>query len=314
VFGSFTIGRIFGITIRVHWLFLALIVLIVSVSSSPWWLSAGGTLMLFAIVVLHELGHSLVAKRFGIQVLDITLWPLGGMARMSEMPENPKVEALVAIAGPAVNFVLSAATLALVVALGFGQHFAQPIARVLSGTPWLVGASWFITMNLVIGTFNLVPAFPMDGGRILRAVLALWHDWVRATEIAVTVGRVIAVAMIVTGTLLPQISLVLIGLFVFWAGARELWGVRIKHGRLPFGRGMRVAFDGQAQSERAAPDRRPAREDAIPSEPGDPASGARRPLSSWRGRAFGHERLSDDAIARMERFQGRLIERPEAGD
>jgi len=170
--------------------------------------------MLFGVVFLHELGHSLTAQAFGIRVLDITFWPLGGMARMAELPEKPKVEGLVAIAGPAVNGVLFTGALGLHMLLG-----AYPKLDSLPG--------YFLYINLAMGLFNLIPAFPMDGGRILRAWLARKREWVRATEIAVRVGRVFAFLMVLAG--FYSFILALIGMWVWWMGTRELWFVRMKH-------------------------------------------------------------------------------------
>jgi len=218
---SFAIGRIFGIQIRVHILFpLILAFVLLQASSQPesTWQDAMflifAVFMLFGVVFLHELGHSLAAQAFGIHVLDITFWPLGGMARMAELPEKPRVEGLVAIAGPAVNGVLFTA--------GLGLHILFDAPLRLDTFP-----GYFVYINLAMGTFNLVPAFPMDGGRILRAWLARKRDWVRATEIAVHVGRVFASGMIIAG--FWNCILAIIGVWVWWMGARELWFVRMKH-------------------------------------------------------------------------------------
>ena len=218
---SFSIGRIFGIQIRVHLLFpliLAFVLLQARNQIDSSWLDAAylvvSVLMLFGVVLLHELGHSLAAQAFGIRVLDITFWPLGGMARMAELPEDPKVEGLVAIAGPAVNAVLFTG--------GLGLHllFGAPLR--LDTLP-----GYFVYINLAMGIFNLIPAFPMDGGRILRAWLARKRDWVRATELAIRIGRVFAIGMMIAGT--QNCILGLIGAWIWWMGARELWFVRMKH-------------------------------------------------------------------------------------
>jgi len=218
---SFPIGRILGIQIRVHFLFpliLGFVLLQASSEADTSWQDAAFlsamVLMLFGVVLLHELGHSLAAQAFGIQVLDITFWPLGGMARMAELPEKPRVEGLVAIAGPAVNAVLFTGGLGLHILLG------APIR--LDTLP-----GYFVFINLAMGLFNLIPAFPMDGGRILRAYLARNREWVRATELAVRIGRFFAFAMMLAGSY--SCILALIGVWVWWMGARELWYVRMKH-------------------------------------------------------------------------------------
>ena len=222
---SFAIGRVFGIQIRVHLLFPLILAFVLMQGLSQPGASMGdafylivAVFMLFGVVFLHELGHSLVAQAFGIQVLDITFWPLGGMARMAELPEKPRVEGLVAIAGPAVNGVLFTA--------GLGLHLILGVPLELNTLP-----GYFVYINLAMGAFNLIPAFPMDGGRILRAWLARSkpnrRDWVQATAIAVNVGRFFAFLMILAGTY--SCVLALIGVWVWWMGARELWAVRMKH-------------------------------------------------------------------------------------
>lgn len=316
----------------------------------PWYLTVATVLLMFTCVLLHELGHSLVARRFGIRVYDITLWPLGGMARMDHIPEKPKVEAAVAIAGPAVNFVLAVIG-ALAVGLGVLWQTAHGDWRSVfrEGEPGHLGTTFgvlFVVYNLVLGTFNLLPAFPMDGGRVLRAVLGRFHDWVRATEIAVRVGRWIAFAMFAFGIWLwirggfdgGVFSLLAIALFIGWAGARELWAVRLRHGQFPFGNlggsfggvrfqfgganaaragargpsGMHGAHDAEFVDEspsRASRADEPARGEPVEQDtvtPGDPSTGARRPLANWKPDDFGHDRLDDDAVARLERFKGRL--------
>ena len=213
---SFAIGRVFDIEIRVHYLFPLILAFLVMTSESPL-MAFLMVMMLFGVVFLHELGHSLVAQSFEIQVLDITFWPLGGMARMAELPEKPRVEGLVAIAGPAVNGVLFTG--------GLLFHFIFGLELIANSV-----AGYFVAINLMMGLFNLIPAFPMDGGRILRAWLARKRDWVDATELAVHIGRAFALGMIVFGYWLTGGCIMpLIGAWVWWMGARELWYVRMRH-------------------------------------------------------------------------------------
>ncbi|MFT4539463.1 MAG: Zn-dependent protease [Planctomycetota bacterium] len=226
---SFRLGSVFGITIRVHVLFLIMMGVIVLFSPTPI-RSLVILTLLFSLVFLHELGHSLMAQYFGIRVVDITFWPLGGMARMSEIPENPKIEGLIAIAGPAVNFAL--AGLGCVVMLlvgGFDQIMSANVLRA-TGSPLAI----FIWVNLLLGGFNLIPAFPMDGGRVLRAMLGRTRNWVTATEQAVRVGRYAALLMAISGLYFGHCEMVLIAGFVWWIGMRELMGVRLRHGLPPF--------------------------------------------------------------------------------
>ncbi|MEY2786400.1 MAG: putative zinc metalloprotease Rip3 [Planctomycetota bacterium] len=229
---SIPVGRVLGIRVRVHVLLLALMALVVflQVAGAEGWAAAGIAALtisgLFAIVLLHELGHCLVARRHGIGVVDITLWPLGGMARMSAIPESPGIEARIAVAGPAVNLALF--VLALPLALLDGRVLALPaLASEL--------LRWFLAANLVMALFNLLPAFPMDGGRILRAWFARRQGWLAATERAVKLGRWIAFLLLalglmgVPGRLGPQFSLVLVAIFIWWSGLQELMLVRARH-------------------------------------------------------------------------------------
>jgi len=285
--GSLKIGTAFGIPIRVHWTFLVLLLPLVG---SPWaWTVVPA---LFGSVLLHELGHGVVARSYGIRVVDITLWPLGGLARMSEIPEVPRVEGMVAIAGPMVNFALAAAGLILAMVL-----------RSL-GLAAAAHADWFTSINLLLGAFNLVPAFPMDGGRLLRAWLGRSTDWVTATQQAVAVGRVFAGIMLVGSVVsmflaLQLCMLPLIAVFIWIAGGRELMAVRVRHGLPPFGKGGGAPpFSPQAEWD-VGPS---------PTEPG--STGARRP-TSWEpgpGEPHGGHRggFTEQTIRALERYHGRL--------
>lgn len=214
MFRSFPIGRLFGITVRVHGLFVVMLLAVMLF----WPKLALALPILFGCVLLHELGHSLVAQRFGLKVLDITLWPLGGMARMSTIPEVPRTEALIAVAGPAVNFALVLLALPLL----------------LAPEPFLPLVQFFLAVNLLMGAFNLLPAFPMDGGRLLRAWLGRTRDWVGATERAVRVGRGFAFLMLLAWPLLHfNLVLPLIAVFIWFTGSQELMGVRLRHGLVP---------------------------------------------------------------------------------
>ncbi len=214
---SWKIGKIAGISLYVHttfWLLLGWIAVSQFLEKRSWTHAMGGVLfvtVLFSVVVLHELGHALMARRFGIRTRDITLLPIGGVARLERMPEDPKQELLVALAGPAVNVALAAVLFVLIV-LVMGIDALHNIQ--LIGGEFLIN---LLMVNVGIAVFNLLPAFPMDGGRVLRALLAMWMDYARATQIAANVGQGMAVLFGLIGMYFNPV-LLLIALFV-WVGA-----------------------------------------------------------------------------------------------
>lgn len=162
-------------------------------------------------MLLHELGHALAARQFGIPTRDITLLPIGGVAALERMPRNPLQELWIAVAGPLVNVVIATV-------LMIGLAFAPP-----ASTSGLVVFFWQLALaNVVLVVFNMIPAFPMDGGRVLRSVLALLMDWHSATRIAVAVGKVSAVGLGLLGLLSGNLILVLVAVFVFFAAQSEL--------------------------------------------------------------------------------------------
>lgn len=224
---SWKIGEIAGIGIFVHSTFLILLIWI----GMSYWQSeqsitavaegVGFILALFCCVVLHELGHALAAQRYGIKTRDITLLPIGGLARLERMPEDPKQELFVAIAGPLVNVVIAAALfLGLFVS---GQFFLVESISISGGG--------FVTrlmlVNVMLVIFNMLPAFPMDGGRVLRAILATRMDYAKATIIAASIGQAVALGFGFLG-LFSNPLLVIIALFVWIGAAQEAKAVQIK--------------------------------------------------------------------------------------
>jgi Zn-dependent protease/CBS domain-containing protein len=237
---SVQIGRVFGIPIRLHLTFLLLLAWLGMAQGLPTVLLAVG---LFACVLLHEFGHSVVAQRYGVKVLDITLLPIGGLARMASMPNKPAQEFWIAAAGPAVNFVLAP--------LLWAGHlaFEPPIARGEDfwKTLWTPGAHLLASLayvNLSIGLFNLLPAFPMDGGRILRALLAMRMPYVRATQLSSSLGQLLAFGMAFVGLGLFGLPvnpfLIFIALFIFIGAAEE--GARVQTMALTAGVPVREAM------------------------------------------------------------------------
>lgn len=223
---SFKIARLLGIDIRVHALFVALFLWMVFEASGAGILELAavvtGFLGAFLCVLLHELGHCVVARRKGIRVLDITLWPLGGIARLEGMPDEPRDEFAIAIAGPLVNFAIAAALLPILLAY-------RPISQLLDVQ--LRGGNIlhaFLAFNLGLGLFNLIPAFPMDGGRILRAFLARRRNHLDATRLATRVGRFVAFVGIVYGIWVAQWIYVILALFVWFSGSQELLYARMR--------------------------------------------------------------------------------------
>ena len=215
---SLPIFRIAGIQLRIHVTFVLLIAWLAfgyyAQGGSP--AAAEGVifvLLLFLCVVLHEFGHALAAKSFGINTPDITLLPIGGVARLERMPEEPKQELLIAVAGPAVNVVIA---LGLFVAGGsFINPFVNPAASEGVGL-----ISQLLIINVLLVAFNLLPAFPMDGGRVLRALLATRMSYARATQIAATVGQGFAFIFGFIG-LIWNPFLIFIALFVYIGASQE---------------------------------------------------------------------------------------------
>ncbi len=236
---SMRLGSLFGIPIYVHWTFLILILWFMGgpiLSGAPDAVAAGlrmtgFVLAIFGCVVLHELGHALAARRYGIPTRDITLLPIGGVARLERMPEKPSQELVVALAGPAVNVVIAAIIIPVVLAVEGAAAFTGP-AGATNGNEGdaaavaiaLHRAHFFASLgivNIFLVVFNMIPALPMDGGRVLRALLAMSTDRARATSIAAAIGQMVAVGFVLLGLFTGHILLMLIGVFVFLGAGAE---------------------------------------------------------------------------------------------
>ena len=212
---SWKLGRVAGIDLYLHSTFLFLLMFTGGLAGVPF------LVLVFGCVLLHELGHALMARRFGIGTSDITLYPIGGVARLQRIPKAPGAEFLIALAGPAVNFAIVAVLVAFEVGLrsvGIRPFFLDVV-------------EWLVLINLSLGLFNLIPAFPMDGGRVLRAALSGWLGRVRATSVAATIGRFLALtfglfslfgwAFGLGGEMAPDLVHVALAAFIYFAASAE---------------------------------------------------------------------------------------------
>ena len=219
-FGQIQLGKVAGIPIRLNRSLLWFLPVIALLSSAGAGLAGfAETLVLiafvFGFVLLHELGHAMAARHFGVRTRDITLYPLGGIASLERMPRRPLAEIVIALAGPAVNVVLAAA-FALVNAV-------IPTALVAT----------LVSINLGLALFNMIPAFPLDGGRVLRALLALRLTYPKATQIAGRVGQGFAGVFALAGFVLFHPILILIAVFLYFAAGAEIRQVAAGRGPEP---------------------------------------------------------------------------------
>lgn len=214
-----------GTAVRMHVTFLLLVAWIAAVL----WMRGGAhdalagvlfILVLFACVVLHEFGHIWAARRYGIRTPDVTLLPIGGVAALERMPEKPSQEIVVALAGPAVNLVIAVVLMAVV-----GLRFS--IADMSIDAVQSSFVAQIAIANVVLLVFNLIPAFPMDGGRVLRALLAMRLGYARGTRVAASIGQVLAVGFAFLG-FMGNPMLILIALFIFLAASGEAGDVEMR--------------------------------------------------------------------------------------
>jgi Zn-dependent protease len=219
---SLKIASISGIEVRIHvtfFLFLAWIWFGYYQIAGARWATQGVLLFiaLFACVLLHEFGHAFAARAFGIQTADITLLPIGGVARLDRIPEEPWQELVVAVAGPLVNVVIA-------VALRLVVHEAAPLDQIeLIENPRIELLDQLASVNIMLVMFNLIPAFPMDGGRVLRALLAMAMPYSRATWIAAMIGQALAICLAIYSFIGPSRDpiLIFIAFFIFISARQE---------------------------------------------------------------------------------------------
>ena len=216
---SFRVARIAGIEIKIHVTFFLLLAWIGWVYHRSGGAPAAidGVLfviLIFVCVLLHELGHAFAAAHYGIKTPDITLLPIGGVARLERMPEKPSEEIAVTVAGPAVNIVIAGV---LWLAIGLTSGFPDPQTLQQTGLPMTVR---LFAVNIWLVIFNAIPAFPMDGGRLLRALLAMRMNHARATQIAASIGHGIAFLFFIVGLWINPL-LILIAVFVYFGASSE---------------------------------------------------------------------------------------------
>lgn len=269
--GAFRFARVFGIPIRVHWTFFVLVLgyVLYAGYDTNWdklammW-SAIFVFVLFFLVILHEFGHALTARRYGVNTRDIILLPIGGVARLDHLPEKPAHEFWVAIAGPLVNVVIAALLSLYILKFSPEQRW-----EIVNGVVFSQG-NYFLNeysdldrflffmafLNVILAGFNLIPAFPMDGGRILRALLSIGLGRLKATLVAARIGQLLALFMLSIGsgllaTFFPEVGMfhsnpmfVLIGIFVFFTAENEYRSVRTEYmvGQLKVDQMMRGNF------------------------------------------------------------------------
>jgi Zn-dependent protease/CBS domain-containing protein len=216
--GTVALTRIFGVPVRLHFTFLLLLVFLVINGigeKQSGWATAIYIMALFGSVLLHEVGHTLVARHYGIRTLEIVMFPIGGVSRPERIPKG-REELWVSLAGPLVNALIAAALFGWVILQGSFVKIAllrEPSNENL--------AERIAIGNLLLFLFNLLPAYPMDGGRILRAMLALWKPENEATRIAATAGRRLAAAIILGGLLWGNFMLVFVGAFIYLGAWQE---------------------------------------------------------------------------------------------
>jgi Zn-dependent protease/predicted transcriptional regulator len=218
---SLYIGSISGIKIFIHWTFLILLgwIVMLNIIGGRTYTELIFTIIfvfaIFGCVVLHELGHSLAARKYKINTVNITLLPIGGLARLERMPEDPKQELVVAAAGPFVNVIIAGVILLILLASG-GMDYYYNFENLTPGN-FLYN---LLIINIILIVFNLIPAFPMDGGRMFRALLSFKFPRNVATRIAASTGQLIAIVFVVVGLFFNPF-LILIGIFVYLGAQAE---------------------------------------------------------------------------------------------
>jgi len=250
---SLKLGKIFGIDVHIHPTFGLVFLWALyqwgfgeNAGAMPLLLGCLFIALIFLSVLVHELGHAAMAQHFGNRVLDVTLWPFGGVARIEQTPEKPRGELLIALAGPAMNLAIFVALLPIALLIGVigGRDALFPSSDFLNRMtlPGLVG--YLAVTNLLIMLFNLIPAFPVDGGRVLRAMLTPLTDRERATTIAVWVGVVLAIVIVAIGIVERSWWLIVFGVFIVVAANAEGRSIRVESAMRRMTVGQYALWDG----------------------------------------------------------------------
>ena len=244
--GGLPLFRFRGIRVFLHWSFLLLpaYIAFTGFSEGHTWSQIlkeiGLILIVFGCVVLHEFGHALTAQRFGVNTRDITLLPIGGVASLERMPEDPKQEFWITVAGPLVNLVIAGVAFSILAIAGIAMITTDLLGDISTGAGLL---TFLVTVNIGLFLFNLIPAFPMDGGRILRSLLGMWLPREKATRIATVIGRILAVGFVFYGLYSGAPFLAIIGVFIFMAAGSEARAVQQKANVQALRVGQRVRTD-----------------------------------------------------------------------
>lgn len=262
---SYNIARIAGTDVKIHLTFPILLAFI-ALSNLQHGAAAAAfgvvfVILVFGCVLLHEFGHVFAARAFGIRTPDVTLYPIGGIARLERMPRRPSQELIVALAGPAVNVAIAAVLSVVLVALGIGVSVTGLGGLSIGGVSSLLAG--LVAVNIWLVLFNLIPAFPMDGGRVLRALLAMRMPYARATRLAAKIGRALAVVAGVVGIFYSPM-LVFIAIFIYFAAGQEAAAVDWRERSAePFQTDAARPIDPRAGQEFRWPNE-PARREVVP--------------------------------------------------
>lgn len=221
------IGSFAKIPVKIHWSFLLILVFVAGSSASQGadtlsiLIELCFLLTMFLCVVLHEFGHALTAKMYGIKTEDIILLPIGGVARLRQMPEKPLQELVIAVMGPAVNVVIATILFALLYSKFGPAYFNLAQLEQLGFSNWTGFLPLLMISNVLLVVFNMIPAFPMDGGRVLRALLSMGFGRLKATRVASFIGQAICIVFIIGGLYYEAYTLSIIGVFIFLGASQE---------------------------------------------------------------------------------------------